>query len=81
MAALHSLTEEQVKWLLILATPKKSALAMNMPNEVQIELVERGFVRILHALPRATAEGKAELMRLMFKRDSSPHDRHRGEAA
>ena len=66
MAGRHSLTEEQEKWLLVLATPKKAAVAMTIPRAVQLSLMQKGLIQIIHTLPRATAEGKAELLRVMM---------------
>lgn len=62
----HALTDEQAKWLLVLAIPKKSAIAMTIPRGVQSALVEKGLIRVVHGLPRATQEGKAELLQRML---------------
>jgi len=63
----QELTEEHMKWLLVLATPKKSFLAKTAPRAVQETLLEKGLVAVVHGLPRTTAEGKAELLRQILR--------------
>jgi hypothetical protein len=66
MAVLHSLTTEQAMWLLMIAVPRKAALAMTMPRAIQHTLTEMGFILVSGGRPRATATGKAELLKVML---------------
>jgi len=67
MVEAHELTEEHMRWLLVLATPKKSFLAKTAPRAVQDMLLERGLVAVVHGLPRTTPKGKAELVRQILR--------------
>ena len=67
MVEAHELTEEHMKWLLVLATPKKSFLAKTAPRAVQDTLLEMGLVAVVHGLARTTPEGKAELVRQILR--------------
>lgn len=66
MTGNHGLTEDERKWLLVLATPRKTFLAKTVPRAVHSALLANGLIAIVHGLPRATTEGKAELVRLIL---------------
>ncbi len=66
MAGNSELTEDESKWLLVLASPKKSFVAKTVPRRIQDLLLAKGLVAIVHGSPRTTTEGKAALVRAMF---------------
>jgi hypothetical protein len=66
MGGLHSLTDEQEQWLLMVAVPRKAALSRTMPVVVQRALILKGLIGVLNGWPRATPEGRAELLRVML---------------
>lgn len=66
MAGRHALSEDQARWLLVLAARKKSVLSMTVPRPVEVLLLSRGLVASVHGQLRTTPEGKSELLRLMF---------------
>ena len=66
MAGLLFLTEAEAMWLLVIAVPTKAGLATTMPIAIQRSLMKRGLIQINRGAPRATAAGKAELLKVMF---------------
>ena len=66
MTGIHKLSEDESKWLLVLASSKKSFVAKTMPRAIQNLLLEKGLIAIVQGFPRTTTEGKAELVRVMI---------------
>lgn len=61
------LSDEEKKWLLILANHKKGSLCSTMPRLVQVNLMQRGFALLARGVPRVSLEGKAALLRFILQ--------------
>lgn len=66
MSPTDPLTDEEKKWLLVLAH-KKPSLSASMPRLVQIALMERGFALVANGVPRISAKGKTALLKVILR--------------